>query len=125
MGNKEEAKEIIGEEQAKLTSSRIITELAKLGPIRDLGEMNVSTEKARDIFSEATSLEDLAKKLEEATEGKVTASVLIPHWRKYPRWAKEMNEIRAYLELPKLGFADATAPKQHDTSRPKRSRKKS
>jgi hypothetical protein len=118
VGNKEEAKEIIGEEQAKLTSSRILAELAKLGPIRDLREMNVSTEQARDIFASATTLDDLAKRLEAATGGAVKADVLIPHWKAHHRWPEEMNEIRSYLDLPALSFSEEPVTTKRPRKKP-------
>lgn len=111
VGNKEEAKEIIDEEEAKLTSSRMLAELAKLSPIKDLDTIDVKTEKAREIFAAATSLNDLARRVEKVTNGKVNARNAIRHWRANPDIAQNMNDVRKLLELPFLDFEDKSPQK--------------
>ena len=104
VGDKQEAKEIISEEEAKLTSSRILAELAKLSPIEDLHPMGVSVDTARDIFASASSMDDLARRVEEATMGRVNAAGAISYWKGSAAIAGKMNEVRSLLGLPSLEF---------------------
>jgi hypothetical protein len=77
VGDKKEAEEIISEEEAKLSNSRVLAELANLSPISDLKRYDVSVEAARDVFAGASSLTDLARRVETATNRKVMADAVI------------------------------------------------
>jgi len=112
-------KEIISEEDAKLSSSRILAELAKLPAVSNLRPFDVSTETARDIFASADSLNDLAKRLKRATNGKIDAENLIARWYADPLFVADMNSIRGVLGLPPLTFEDHG---QRKAAGPKRSR---
>jgi hypothetical protein len=106
VGDKKEAKEIIGEEEAKLSSSRVLAELAKLAPVADLKRYGVSTEAARDIFASASSLADLAKRVERATNRKLEVDSVIEHWKEHPPSVENMNAVREVLGLAPLKFED-------------------
>jgi hypothetical protein len=121
VGDKKEAKEIISEEEAKLSSSRVLAELAKLSPISDLKRYDVSVEAARDIFAGASSLTDLARRIERATNRKVKADAVILHWKENPQFVDNMNAVRKVLGLAPLTFEDEGPPK---AARPKRSRRR-
>jgi len=115
VGNKEQAKEIIDEEDARLSDARELNELSKLTPIKELLEYNkVPVETARGIFSQATSLDDLAKRVAEAT-GRHNADAIVSFWKDNPdRW-ENMNNVRALLRLPLLTFESDQASKPAST----------
>jgi hypothetical protein len=105
VGSKEQAKEIISEEHARLADSRELSELAKVHMVDFLvKKYGMPVEKFRDIFSSATSLEDLAERLEEATGRRFNAKVVLPNWRKHEVYPDRMNSVRDALHLPRLKF---------------------
>jgi hypothetical protein len=111
LGDKREAREIIDEEDAKLATSRVLAELATLSPIKDLKVHGVSTKAARDAFTKANTLDDLAKRIETATNRKIVAKNVISYWRENPDIAENMNQVRKVLNLSPLaleGYAGAS-----------------
>lgn len=108
---KEQAKEIIGQEQARLSETREVNELKKLKPITDLEEFyKIPFNTARAIFAESTDAEDLAQRIEKATAGKVKARTLLDFWAD-PDWAKDMNEVRHVLGLSPLALRESKRAK--------------
>ncbi|HWE53209.1 MAG TPA: DUF4062 domain-containing protein [Bryobacteraceae bacterium] len=110
VGDKKEAREIISEEEAKLSNSRMLAEFAKMPAIRALirdrqGD-DISIETARDIFSSAISLNDLARRVEKASNGSINAERVTNHWRATPSDANDMNEVRRVLGLAPLRFEE-------------------
>ena len=123
LGNKQEAKEIIDEEDAKLATSRVLADLAKLSAISDLKQFDVSTEVARDAFAEATSLDDLARRVETATKGQVRAENVISYWKVSRDKAENMNAVREVLNLIPLTFEDELHVKRGSRKPSKRAAK--
>lgn len=121
VGDKQEAKQIISKEEAKLSRARVLAELAKLAPITELERYNVTTEAARDVFATATSLNDLAKRIEQATAGEIAAERMVEYWKANPDMADRMNRVRQVLGLVNLTFIDRGG---ETTKRPKQTRRK-
>ena len=105
VGTRERAREIIDEEQSRLSQTRELNELAKLSAIKDLKRYGVPIEVARDAFTTAQTLDDLANRVARLSED-LDAAQIIEHWRKNPEFASNMNDVRKALGLPPLSFAD-------------------
>ena len=107
VGSKEQAKEIIDEEQSRLSQTRELNEIAKLNAVDTLKRLyEIPPEVARDSFVAAETLDDLANRVESITKGRIPAGPLIEYWRKDPAAPSSMNEVRTALRLPPLSFAD-------------------
>ena len=128
VGNKEQAKEIIDEEKARLSDARELNELAKLGAIRSLKRnWDTPIETARSVFAEATSFEDLARRIEQLTKGlsnQIKADFLVDFWKENPDMASTMNEVRDVLHLPSLKFLEEANQEQVVTTKSARKRPK-
>ena len=113
---KDQAKEIINQEQARLSETREVNELKKLRPISDLEDYDVPFNTARAIFTESTDAEDFARRLEEATAGNIRARTLMEYWRD-PEWAKTMNEVRHALGLSPLEIQGTKRPRPRSAAK--------
>lgn len=104
--SQEEAKEIIEQEQTRLSETRELNELAKLEAIQSIVDRGVPIETARDAFASATTLEDLANRVSSLSSGQLNAAAIIRYWKSRPDRVSQMNEVRKTLRLPPLTFAD-------------------
>ena len=107
VGDEQAAQQLISQEEAKLAEARILAELERLDPIRELTRFNVSSARARDVFSAATSLNDLAASVEELSSRKLLAKDVLEHRSAFPESAAGMNQVRAVLGKSPLGFDTA------------------
>jgi hypothetical protein len=118
VGNKEQAKEIINEEKVRLSETRERNELSKLSAIQGLMKTwDTPLETARSLFSDATSLDDLARRLQSLTKGStnpIVSTELVGFWKDNPDMAEKMNEVRETLHLPRLEFV---SPDQRSNSK--------
>jgi Domain of unknown function (DUF4062) len=112
---KEQGQGIIDEEQARLAGARELNELEKLSAVRDL-RGRIPLETVRSIFSMATSLDDLARRVQDAYSGFV-ADEIIAYWKDSKDAVDAMNEVRAALDLPSLAFEPESKSKKRRTSR--------
>jgi hypothetical protein len=107
LGDKQEAKVLIDEEDARLATSRILAALTKLPAISDLAYYcDVSTEAARNVFTRATSLNDLAKRVEALAGRTFDAEKVISYWKTNPDQAENMNAVRTVLGFAPLAFEE-------------------
>ena len=102
LGGDQHAKEIIDEETKRLENERELNELSKLSAIEALEKYKISVLTARQIFSEATSLNDLASKIEVAADGALGTENVLGHWRRWPGVISTMNNVRQVLGLSDL-----------------------
>lgn len=120
-GNKEQAKEIINEEQARLMEARKLNELAKLPVISYLRDVyDVPLETSRSMFTEATSLNNLAERIERVTKGAFKANALIPGWKQDPELSQNMNDVREALDLPALRFEEGKRKERSTAHAPRK-----
>lgn len=104
IGTEQEAKNIFLEEDKRLEDERQLNELSKMTPIQDLASHEISTLTARQLFSEATSLNDLMNKIESESGGELVAEDVIAFWKENPEKIDNMNKVRQVLGLPDLEF---------------------
>jgi Domain of unknown function (DUF4062) len=109
--NKEQAKELIEEEHARLGDARELNEIAKLPAIKSLEQSGIPLDASREIFREATNLNDLARRITAAKEGNLTVAEFLSHWRQFPDVREQINQVRTALHLPPLNFPKKKAKK--------------
>jgi len=107
LDNEEHAKEIINEEDKRLEDEKQLNLLSKLSSFKDLTEdYELNTNKIREIFIEATSLNDLLTKIEEESNGVLDAKKVLEFWKEHPDKIGHMNEVRNILDLDDLSFEE-------------------
>ena len=101
------AQQLIKTEERRLDTDRAkraamkITTLQQLNSIYDVPEENVLS-----IFSEATSLNDLAQRVSRATDGRIDPAGAAEYWRDEPAIVEKINHARSLLGKPPLKFTD-------------------
>ncbi len=118
VGNEEQAKEIIDEEDARLSETRELNELASNEVVGYLKHAyKIPVEDARNIFTQAKSLNHLAELIAKAS-GVLKSDYLISSWKAEPRGARNMNQVRQILHLPPLNFAKKKAVSKKRSTKP-------
>jgi hypothetical protein len=72
----------------------------------------MSEDEVLKVFNEANSLEDLARLISVATNGRVDERTPVKHWRENPAIVEEINQARELLGLQKLNFAGKPVSKK-------------
>ncbi|MDD5703558.1 MAG: hypothetical protein PHU23_16115 [Dehalococcoidales bacterium] len=103
-----EAERLIESEDTRLDWDRRRREFLKVDIVNELIQfLNFAEEEIINIYSKATSLEELAESLEHATKGNepnIGANTAISHWKKHPEIVKDINRARALLKKKPIGF---------------------
>ena len=69
----------------------------------------IPLETVRSIFTKASGLEDLARRLEAATKSvnhKIYANELVQRWHERKKYTDNINKVRRILELSPLAFLE-------------------
>ncbi len=105
--DKPEAKKLIKTEKERLDETKRMQEFAKRPWIFGIVEIDGLTdlEGARDLFSKARSIEDVAELIVELDPKSDPAEELIKYWRKDNYGPEQINEIRKILGLDPIGFS--------------------
>jgi hypothetical protein len=98
--------DIIAEEEERLKQRRIENELQTLSFIEGLLKREVPMQEAMQIFTDATSLDDLSRRMKEAGGDKIKSSAaeMVEHWHEEEDWLEEINQIRNILGSEPFGF---------------------
>ena len=93
----EEAKQIISEEKERLNREKDLREFHDLLIVNELWEIfDVSKSKVEEVFRKASSIENLASKIDEESN-ELSADGLIKYWREYPKYVEDINKARSLL----------------------------
>ena len=105
----DEAKRLIDTEDERLVETKRVQDFANHGWIDHIvrRENLIDLEGARDLFSKAKSIEELAELLEKINpnDESFTAKNLCKLWRDNDRFIVSINEIRKILGLDTIGFS--------------------
>lgn len=97
--------EIIAEEEARLKQRRVDDELRSVPMFVEILGHGVVPQVARQVFTDATSLDDLARRAKEAGGDKITpVDELVEKWHQSEMFVNEVNVIRTILGREPLGF---------------------
>lgn len=100
-----DADKLIETEERRLTEDRRRRAALKIKILEELQTIfNVKADDVIGIFSEATSLEDLARRVSKATDGRIDSESPVEHWRDNPGTVDDINKARSLLEKPALVF---------------------
>jgi hypothetical protein len=103
------AGELIAGESQRLADARTLAEFTNHQSIESLvTRYNATVERAREAFNEATSLDDLASRIEVITGGGLIATDVLEAWRSAPVGPQRMNEVRTILGKPPLAFGTSS-----------------
>lgn len=106
----EKAAEIISDEEARLAESRMLTELANhISIVALLKRGKLTIDEARRIFTDATSLDDLATRIDAIPNSPYKAASMLVAWQEDEDSLALMNEVRAILNLPPLTWESKPA----------------
>lgn len=97
---------IIAEEEERLKEGRIDNQLLALPPFRNLVDDGLPVPVARQIFTEATSLDDLTRQLKSASGKAMPAPTeeIVNNLRRDQYFVDQINEARSVLGREPLGF---------------------
>jgi hypothetical protein len=97
-------KDVISEEEKRLEDKRETDKLMHISIFSNLEVEGVSIEDIKNLYRNAESIDDIAREIESATEGKYTALKIIKHWKEKGEIVDKVNEIRSILKLSNLTF---------------------
>ena len=119
VGAGEGAATLIKSEELRLDAERRKRAALKVKMLEELIRLyGVPEDQVLAIYADAVSIEDLTRRVAEATNGLIDAYTPLEYWRKNPKIVDQVNEVRRLLERPPLNFE--TAAERAD----KRNRKK-
>ena len=105
ISNDDEAvKEIIVDEEKRLSMQRSTDKLLNVSLFKELLSMDVSVELAKKTFSEAISIDGLAYTVEKITDEQVDALGVIERWKEDPDLVKRIQLIREILGKDPIDF---------------------
>jgi hypothetical protein len=104
-GSTQTTEKLIETEERRLDADRRKRAALKLGMLSQLRDVyEVPEDKVLSIYSDATSIDDLVRRVAEATNGAVDSEVVLSHWRKSPEIVAKINRARELLRKPPLEF---------------------
>lgn len=126
VSERDEAKKLIDTEEERLVESKRMQEFAKHVLVIELVDALGCTdlEGARDIFSKARSMEELAELYEELDPNFYNAERMMKYWREDNRVPKLINEVREILGLGLIGYTTSAARSTSQKKKKKTAKKK-
>ena len=123
----EDSTAIIEQERQRLENARMMQEFSKHRFVKALTEKHDMTlESAYEVYLKATSLEDLAERLENAVESPgYDVSNLVEVWKKSGHISEDINKVRAIMGLPALEWETPPPTSAKSTEKPGLSQGKS
>ena len=96
---------LIETEERRLEAERRKRAALKIKVLSELMDVyGTPEEEVIRVFSDATSIDDLATRVEEATDGQIDQRTPLEYWHEHPDIVKEINRARELLRRPPLAF---------------------
>ena len=100
---KQDASEVIAEEDARLAERRLRSVLRANDIFRDIEDELDSYDASVELFRKASSVEDFSRRVKKALGDKITIDLAV-YWRSSPQFVRQINDIRSSLGLPDLNW---------------------
>jgi hypothetical protein len=99
------AERLIETEERRLEAERRKRAALKIPVLEELMSLyKIPEERVIQDYSDATSIDDLTRRIEEASNGEIDPRAPLEYWREHPDIVKDINRARELLNQPPLAF---------------------